>query len=189
MLLVCKGGAVIARHDDGQDVRASAYGAGAVILPWSARYDFHDPVQAPDVRVFKPIGAAPEHGTDVRLPAVPALAAADLKAATAWRRWEVETGGLDIEGIQVPTDREAQFLIKGLRDSAERGDIPLPFTFKDRTGARYPLDLVHIQGLCAAVVAHVAASRAREDAVAEAIDAGTVTTLDQIAAADWPSNG
>lgn len=83
-------------------------------------------------------------------------------AALTHRRWEVETGGIVISGMPIPTDRESQALITGavagaLIDPAQV--IYWKTSAKDEHGVpiSVPLDATTLKAVALAVRAHVQA--------------------------------
>lgn len=79
---------------------------------------------------------------------------AALKAYAASKRYTVETGGMTVNGMAIPTDRITQSKLSGAV-------------------------------LASAVAMHVQAAFSVEKSVSDAIDAETITTIDQINAAAW----
>lgn len=115
----------------------------------------------------------------------PADARANLKAYAARKRFEVETGGLTINGVQVATDRESQSLINGAYALIQREPERL-IKWKALSGF-VELDAAAITALAAAVATHVQAAFSAEAEVVAAIDAGLIVTREGIDAAGWPA--
>lgn len=110
---------------------------------------------------------------------------ASLKRYAADKRWRVETGGIVIGGIAVPTDDRAKVLLMGAASMMADTDTA-PYV----AGAvAVTLTGIQFKAFYAALTAHVQAAFAAQTAVLGAIDAGTITTFGQIDAAAWPSNG
>ena len=80
-------------------------------------------------------------------------------------RWEYETGGIDIGGVRVLTSIEDQNRIASALIGA-----PATLDFKSETGW-VTLTLAELQGITAAITAHVQACFTAERAHHEAIDA------------------
>lgn len=107
-----------------------------------------------------------------------------LRQHAAAKRYAVETGGIWVGGMFVLTDRDSQNLIQGARAlSVEEPDEPVEFK---ASSGWITIDAATIQGIALAVGRHVRACFAAERLVSAAIDAGTITTPEQIDAAPWP---
>lgn len=126
-------------------------------------------------------------GLDAPLPPeAPPLSAEGQRAAliayASNKRWQIETGGVTVSGIAVPTDDRAKLLFLGAAQSmADGSSAPLVVN-----GVNYgTLPKVTFQAINSAVIAHVQKSFASLATVLAAINAGTITTTDQINAASW----
>ena len=110
----------------------------------------------------------------------------DLVAYATDKRWRVETGGISFNGILVPTDDRAKLLLLGAATNMAPGSsAPLIVA-----GVNYgTLTDVQFKAINAAVIAHVQATFPVLASVLAAINAGTITTTQQIDSAAWPSNG
>lgn len=108
-----------------------------------------------------------------------------LRRYAADKRWRVETGGIVVGGVPVPTDDRAKVLLMGAASMMADVDTA-PYvsgtTAVTLTGAQF-------KGLYAALTAHAQAAFAVQTEVLAAIDAGTITTTAEIDAAAWPPNG
>lgn len=117
-----------------------------------------------------------------------ALAAARgrrLAAYAADKRWRVETGGIVVGDVAVPTDDRAKVLLMGAASMMADADTA-PYV----SGAvSVTLTGAQFKALYAALTAHVQAAFATQTAVLAGIAAGTITTTAEIDAAAWPSNG
>lgn len=103
----------------------------------------------------------------------------DLKAAAATARFAKESGGITVGGAPVATDRGSQAMLTGAYNSATR-DANWSTVWKTSSGAFLSLNSAQIIGIAVAVSSHVEACFAKEAQVAVAIDAGTVTTVQQV---------
>lgn len=108
-----------------------------------------------------------------------------LAVYAADKRWRVETGGIVVGGIAVPTDDRAKVLLMGAASTMADTDTA-PYVSGTQS---VTLTGVQFKALYAALTAHVQAAFATQTAVLAAIAAGTVTTTAQIDAAAWPPNG
>lgn len=105
----------------------------------------------------------------------------DLAAYTADKRWRLETGGITVGGAPVRTDRESQAMINGAFALAK--DSPsTSILFKTAAGFA-SLNADAIVGIGRAVAAHVQACFAAEADVLYRINAGDISTKEQIDAA------
>ncbi|WGD31192.1 DUF4376 domain-containing protein [Ancylobacter sp. WKF20] len=108
-----------------------------------------------------------------------------LLAYAADKRWRVENGGIVAAGVPVETDDRAKLMITGSRLAAMAD--PLWSTVWDGAdGGSYPVDAAAMVVISDAVQAHVSAAFATYATVRAAIEAGTITTISEIDAADWP---
>lgn len=122
------------------------------------------------------------------LPAValdPAEAIANLKAYAARKRFEIETGGLLVGGIDVATDRESQALINGAY-AAMQLDPGRLIKWKGINGF-VEVDAAAMTAIAEAVASHVQACFAAEAEIVAAISAGTISSKAEIDAAGWPA--
>ena len=120
-------------------------------------------------------------------PAPPPPSAADLKAAAAAKRWQVETGGVVAGGMPIDTSRASQAMISGAHAYIQ-AQPSATVDFKAASGW-VTLDAAAVTTIALAVAGHVQSCFGVERLVEAALDAGTITTLAEIDAADWPSNG
>lgn len=108
----------------------------------------------------------------------------DLYAYAAAKRYEVETGGITVNGATVDTSRDSQSMITGAY-AYSQAHPEETIHFKAASGW-VTLDAATLAVIATAVGAHVQACFAVEAAVAAEIEAGTITTTAEIDAADWP---
>jgi hypothetical protein len=107
---------------------------------------------------------------------------ATLRAFAAAARWNREQGSTIINGTPVSTDTASQSKLKAAQDALASGMIPPPIPLKTMAGW-IDADLPTIEAIYAAVVRHVQACYAKEREIDSAIDAGTMTTEEDIQAA------
>ena len=107
---------------------------------------------------------------------------AALVAYATNKRWIVETGGVTVNGISVPTDDRAKLLLLGAAQSMADGTSAPMIVNGINYGVLPKAAFVAIN---TAVIAHVQRSFASLAAVLAAIEAGTITSTDQINAANW----
>lgn len=114
----------------------------------------------------------------------------ERKDAVSQKKWEVETGGITIDGAVIDTTRESQGLINGAYSLALRkADQPgFSINFRGSNGW-VTLDAATMIAIGEAVALHIQASFDRFRELEEAIDA--CTTVEQVAAIDittgWPA--
>lgn len=120
-------------------------------------------------------------------PEAPPPTIAELKLAAADKRWRVETGGVSADlgagPMTIPSDDRAKMLLLGASVSMTNeatGPYVVNSVSVTLTGAQF-------KALYAAIFAHVEACFTAQTALIAAIDAGTVTTLAQIEAWNWPA--
>ena len=106
----------------------------------------------------------------------------DLAAYTAQKRWEKEIGGIEVNGLTVATDDRSKMMPSGARVAA-MADPGFTTAWKGSGGSFVPLDAVAVIAISDAVLAHVSACFVLEAQVKAGIEAGTITTVEQIDAA------
>lgn len=175
MQVFVQNGFVVAWHEDGQSLPADAYPDARRML-------------IPDTFEFERLGPVPEEGEpDTRPFKAPVATADDLRRYAADKRWRVETGGVSVGGIAVHTDDRSKMMIMGARVKAA-ADPQFTTQWKTIDGAFVTIDAPTVVALSDAVLAHVDACFAAEATVLAAIEAGTITDLDDIEDADWPGD-
>lgn len=117
-------------------------------------------------------------------PVAPAPTKSDLVAYAADKRWQVETGGITVNGATIDTSRESQAMITGAYTYSQAHPSEL-IRFKAASGWT-TLDAPTLAAIATAVGAHVQSCFAVEETVDGAIEAGTIKTIAAIDAADWP---
>lgn len=108
----------------------------------------------------------------------------DLLAYAAQKRWQVETGGVNVNGLVIATDDRSKTLLMGARISAAANpQFTTPWTFAD--GSEQKLDAATILAASDAVLAHVSACFDTFAEVKKAVGAKkpTIKTLDDVDAA------
>ena len=108
--------------------------------------------------------------------------APDLVAYAAQKRWEKETGGVEIGGMPIHTDDRSKSLIMGARLAAAI-DPNFTTSWKAADGSFVTVNAATIIAISDAVLAHVADCFAIEAQVIVDISAETITTPAQIDAA------
>ncbi len=110
---------------------------------------------------------------------------ASLVKAAANKRWQVETGGIMVGGALVDTSRDSQAMITGAYAYSQANPTEA-INYKAASGW-VTLDAATMAVIATAVGAHVQACFAVEAQVSAEIEAGTITTIAEIDAADWPT--
>ena len=107
----------------------------------------------------------------------------DLVAYAAAKRWEVESGGMELpDGTRVHTDRESRSNMETLISYLKKKPAGTSKRFKGPDGWS-GVDVATLEALGVAIGDFVTAAFAREEDVAEAVLAGTVTTKEEVDAA------
>jgi hypothetical protein len=125
-----------------------------------------------------------DHLLDVQSVAadLPAARRVKLVAYAADARWRKEVGGITVAGVPVATDDRSKQMIIGARIAAD-ADADWASQWVGADGVIYPIDATAIVVISNAVQAHVNACFATFASVKTEIDAGTITTTDEIDAA------
>lgn len=110
---------------------------------------------------------------------------AELYAYVASKRYDVEIGGIMFNGMPVWTDRATQSMLQRVSYMLDKGMLSAPLDIKTPEGF-VSMTEAHVNAIGTAVGLHVQAAFIVEVQVAAAIDAGTITTVEQIDAAPWP---
>lgn len=118
-------------------------------------------------------------------PVAPPPTKSELHDYAAQKRYEVEVGGIVVNGVNVSTIREHRSLLKDVSEYLADGDTR---SFKDSTGTWVSATGLEFKALYAAVEAHIDGCFVTEKTVADKIDADTITTTAEIDAEPWPSN-
>lgn len=105
-----------------------------------------------------------------------------LKALAAAARWKVEQSGCYLDGIPLRTDDISQSKVVGAIKLLEQQGTGATLDFKAPDGF-VTLDLPHMLAISIAVGNHVQTCFSKEKEVTLAIDAGTIRTEAEVAAA------
>lgn len=111
----------------------------------------------------------------------------ELIAYAAAKRYQVEVGGIVLNGQSLWTDRETQSMLSRVLQSLSDGLLTAPVRVKT-PGGHVSLSQAQIEAIAAAVVSHVQACFDLEADVSDDIANDVITTYEQIDAASWPSN-
>lgn len=104
-----------------------------------------------------------------------------LQEYAAAKRWEKETGGLEVNGAIIDTTRDSQNMITGAYNYAQANPSK-PVSFKAASGW-VQLSAAEVIEIALAVGDHVQALFDLESTLADQIAAGIITTIEQIDAA------
>ncbi|RRY17926.1 DUF4376 domain-containing protein [Brucella anthropi] len=116
-------------------------------------------------------------------PAIKQAKALDaLRDYAANKRWQKETGGIEINGLTVATDDRSKTMISGARVAAQN-DPNFTTQWKGADGSFVTIDAASIVGISDAMLAHVSSCFATEAQVLADIEVGTISTTEQIDAA------
>jgi hypothetical protein len=110
------------------------------------------------------------------------VTAADLMSYAKDARWRKEIGGINIGGVPIATDDRSKLMITGARIKAD-SDTQWSTEWAGADGATYTVTAPMMIAISNAVSDHVDHCFAVYATVKTAIDAGTITTNDQIDAA------
>lgn len=111
----------------------------------------------------------------------PSVPVVDLAAYAAARRFDLETGGVTLNGASIATDRDSQAMITGAYSFSQANPSSL-INFKAETGW-IQIDNATIVAIANAVGTHVQACFTLESQVDQEIASGTITTVAEIDAA------
>jgi len=106
---------------------------------------------------------------------------ADKKAELADKRWREETGGININGVEIATDRESQSLLMGAVLAAQNNPEYVA-NWKAKNGW-FELDAATLIAIADAVRAHVQKCFDKEKQIQEQID--KATTVEELEAVVW----
>lgn len=96
------------------------------------------------------------------------------------RRWEIEVGGTTWQGVPVATDDRSKTLVNGELAAIDLGERVDGEAFKFADGLPRPLTNAEMQAVAVAMRGHVKATFAALFGVLAALQAGTVTTRQQV---------
>lgn len=117
---------------------------------------------------------------------IPAPSINDKKKAKrneiAAARYVAETGGIEVDGVTIATDRGSQALLTAAVVTA-RLDLEFKTRWKCANGRFVTLDAMQLRAIGDAVIAHVEACFAREAELCELVDAAQ--TPEELNAIQW----
>lgn len=131
------------------------------------------------VHVAPPVGTTGSYTPPAAEPETLELAKARKKEDLAHWRFLRESGGVNVNGVDVKTDRESQAQLASAYTSLKNG-LVTSVDWKTQDGRFVTLGLAEIEGLAAAVAQHVQACFTEEKHYAQLIDA--CTTIEEVAA-------
>lgn len=102
-------------------------------------------------------------------------------AEIADKRWQAETGGITINGVEIATDRESQSLLTAAVLKV-KDDPSYTVNWKAKNGW-FVLDAATILAVADAVRSHVQACFDREKELQEQVEAAT--TVEELEAIQW----
>lgn len=108
-----------------------------------------------------------------------------LKSYAAQKRWQVEVGGIAVNGVSVPTNDRAKTLLIGAASWLASTDTTTVFL----GGSVQTMTGTQVKALRDAICDHVDRCFTAQGEVCAAIDAGSITTTAQVDAWVWPKNG
>lgn len=141
-------------------------------------FDPHPAVDAVEIADDVFAGHIPDGAGGWSLPSAAAPTADDLRAYAASRRFMIETRGIVVGAATIDTSRNSQSMIAGALAYVQASDAA-SVDFKAASGWT-TLSVAEVKTIALAVAGHVQRCFAAERAADEAIDAGTVTTFDEI---------
>lgn len=103
----------------------------------------------------------------------------DLYTYAAQKRWEIETGGITLNGMSVFTDDRSKSLILGARLAAE-SDSEFTTEWKGVDGTFVTIDAPTIIAVSNAILEHVRKCFATEAGIIADIESGAITTIEEI---------
>ena len=127
-------------------------------------------------------------GSEFTPPPAPSPTVEELKIYAAFKRWQVESGGISVGGTSVRTDENSQSKITGAIQLLAADPTITSIDWEAQPGVWEALDADTMKTIGIAVGRHVQACFTTLKLVQEEIAAGTTTTFEQIDAAAWPSN-
>lgn len=102
----------------------------------------------------------------------------ELISYAATRRYSVETGGIQVDGVQIDTTRDSQAMISGALAYVQTSGAT-SVEFKAASGW-ITLSAEQVKAIALAVAAHVQRCFSAERIADEAITSGALTTFDQL---------
>ena len=112
----------------------------------------------------------------------------ELRKVARSHRRKVEIGGAVISGMRFDSSDESQSKVNSLIDTFDKGWTSL-IDFQMPNGAFVPVDKSTADGIGQGLAAHVQQSFSAQKTVVEEIEAGAITTSEQVRGhSAWPSN-
>ena len=140
-------------------------------------------------------------GEVLTVPAEVAAEVADIVGVNGWdtnssknalirysqdKRWQIETGGITVDGIAVDTSRDSQSMTANAHSYLLNSGL-MSVEFKATSGW-ITLSADQVKAVALAIGAHVQACFSMEKLISDKISAGAITTTDQIDAEPWPAS-
>jgi hypothetical protein len=113
----------------------------------------------------------------------------DLIAHAQIKRAAVVDAGCVVAGVPIWTDSAAQASLTGAVVASQVIGAAFAAKWKGRDGNFYPMTATTMVQLAMGAMTFVNTAFGVESAVKDAVNTGTITTLSQIDAYPWPSNG
>ncbi|MCX5495355.1 DUF4376 domain-containing protein [Kaistia dalseonensis] len=126
-------------------------------------------------------------GGSFAAPTAPVPSTSELKAYAAAKRWQVETGGVMVDGVDIRTDEKSQNRVSGAALLAISDPDLATIDWEAQPGVWIEVPAATMKAIGIAVGRHVQACFSALKVVQADIDAGTITTIAEIDAAAWPS--
>jgi hypothetical protein len=130
---------------------------------------------------------APPVSDDDYTAAAVATAKAELGVHLRARRWLVENGGVLVNGVPIATDDRSKTMLIGSRLAAMAAPESFSTPWSALDGSTHQFNAAQMIAASDAALAHVQACFQTQGILQAAIDAGTITTTQEIDAADWPA--
>lgn len=180
MLLYCKGGVVVAAHDDNQNVDPAEYGSGVSVFPWAGS--------------LEPLGrAGPDTGLrpDVRPYAAPPATPAMLAAYANWKQWRLATGGytatIAAAARKFATDEGSLSLIAGKQLRLQQLNPPTSILWQFADVGFVSIAVADFTPAAIKIADFVQSTFDTLKAIEDGIAGGTIATFADVDAAAWPA--
>ena len=115
-----------------------------------------------------------------QLTPIPAPTEYELLERAALARWAKETGGIEVNGLSIPTDERTRGVLDGAYTSATEDQDFIVDDWKISPGVYVTLDNATVKAIALAVRDHVKACFSINRRVDEKIISGEITTLEQV---------
>ncbi len=103
-------------------------------------------------------------------------------------RWLCETAGIVVDGVPIATDDRSKMMLIGSRLAAMASPETYITPWAALDGSTHQFDAAKMIAVSDAALAHVQACFNLQGELWGAIEAGTITTTEEIDAASWPAN-